>query len=65
MKFLAQIKLAKEEKAVIDKYESKFVPKSIIQNKYNVNERHFAEFQKRYLLEKKKLELKVIRDNQR
>ena len=47
------------------KYESKFIPRAIAENRYEVEPEHFKKYQAQFLQKKKVLELQVLRENKR
>ena len=46
-------------------YETKFIPKAIAENSYNVDPEYFAQYQRNYMLKKKSLEIQVLRENKK
>lgn len=46
-------------------YETKFIPKAIAENLYNVDPEYFAQYQRNYMLKKKNLEIQVLRENKK
>ena len=55
----------KIDKEVQDEYKTQHIPKCITENQHQIDEAHFRQFQKKYLVKKKNLELQVIRDNKK
>ena len=64
-RFMLEQMVNKIDKEVQDEFKTQHIPKCITENQHQIDEAHFRQFQKKYLIKKKNLELQVIRDNKR
>lgn len=63
--YLAEQQSKRIDSQTAQEYQTKFVPKAIAENRYNIDPEHFLKYQKLFMNKKKSLEIQVIRDNKK